>query len=188
MGPQGSRLIFDKQGLHGWRCRKRWTSGLVGQVRRASFVAMTNADFHQAIGRIRRRHWLHYPLQALLMAGGVLAGSGQAAVGPTLEPRLTTWPALLGLLVLLPIVGLLLYGVSRYLRPNLRRPAEENLRIYQSRVLLRNSLLGLLALPLLVSFAIGHGVLDLVMCGATLLTLGWQTRPSAQTYQRWLIT
>jgi hypothetical protein len=147
-----------------------------------------NADFHQAIGRIRRRHWLHYPVQGLLMASGVLAGSRQAAVGPTLEPRLATWPALLGLLALLPIVGFLLYIVSRYLRPNLRRPAEENLRIYQARVLLRDSLLGLLALPLLASYAIGHRVPDLVLCGVVLLALGWQTRPSAQTYQRWLIT
>ena len=148
---------------------------------------MTNTDFHRAIGRIRRRHWLHYPVQALLMAGGVLAGSGRAAVGPTLEPRLATWPALLGLFALLPVVGLLLYGISRYLRPNLRRPAEENLRLYQGRVLLRNSLLGLLVLPLLISYAIGHQVLDLVMCGVTLLVLGWQTQPSAQKYQRWLI-
>ena len=160
----------------------------MGQAKRASFVAMTNPDFHRAIGRIRRRHWLHYPAQALLMAAGVLAGSRQAAVGPTLEPRLATWPALLGLLALLPVVGLLLYSVSRYLRPNLRRPAEENLRIYQSRVLLRDSLLGLLALPLLVSYAIGHWVPDLAMCGVTLLALGWQTLPSAQKYQRWLIT
>ena len=149
---------------------------------------MTDADFHRAIRRIRRRHWLHYPVQALLMASGVLAGSGRAAVGPTLKPRLATWPALLGLLALVPIVGFLLYVVSRYLRPNLRRPAEENLRIYQGRVLLRNSLLGLLALPLLVSYAIGHHLLDLGLGGAMLLALGWQTRPSAQTYQRWLIS
>ena len=149
---------------------------------------MTDADFHRAIGRIRRRHWLHYPVQALLMAGAVLAAGRQAAVGPTLEPRLATWPMLLGLLALVPIVGFLLYIVSRYLRPNLRRPAEENLRIYQGRMLLRNSLLGLLALPLLVSYAIGHWMPDLVMYGVTLLALGWQTRPSAQKYQRWLIT
>ena len=148
---------------------------------------MTDADFHRAIRRIRRRHWLHYPVQALLMTGGVLAGSGRAAVGPTLEPRLATWPALLGLLALVPIVGFLLYAVSRYLRPNLRRPAEENLRIYQGRVLLRNSLLGLLVMPLLVSYVIGRRVPDLVLCGAILLALGWQTRPSAQAYQRWLI-
>ena len=118
---------------------------------------MTDADFHQAIGRIRRRHWLHYPVQALLMVGGILAGSSQAAVGPTLEPRLATWPVLLGLLALLPVIGGLLYIVSRYLRPNLRRPAAENLRIYQSRLLLHNSLLALLALPPLVSYAVGHG-------------------------------
>ena len=148
---------------------------------------MTDAVFHRAIGRIRRRHWLHYPVQALLMAGAVLAAGRQAAVGPTLEPRLATWPMLLGLLALVPIVGFLLYIVSRYLRPNLRRAAEENLRIYQGRLLLRNSLLGLLALPLLVSYAVGHNLLDLVFSGAMLLALGWQTRPSAQTYQRWLI-
>lgn len=148
---------------------------------------MTDADFHRAIGRIRRLHWLHYPVQALLMAGAVLAAGQQAAVGPTLEPRLATWPILLGLLALVPIVGFLLYIVSRYLRPNLRRPAEENLRIYQGRLLLRNSLLGLLALPLLVSYVIGHNLLDLVFGGAMLLALGWQTRPSAQTYQRWLV-
>ena len=151
------------------------------------FVPVTDADFHRAIGRIRRRHWLHYPVQALLMAGGVLAGGHQAAVGPTLEPRLATWPALLGLLALIPVVGLLLYIISRYLRPNLRRPAEENLRIYQGRLLLRNSLLGLLAMPLLVSYVIGHNPLDLVFGGAMLIALGWQTRPSAQAYQRWLI-
>ena len=148
---------------------------------------MTDADFRRAIGRIRRLHWLHYPVQALLMAGAVLAAGQQAAVGPTLEPRLATWPILLGLLALVPIVGFLLYIVSRYLRPNLRRPAEENLRIYQGRLLLRNSLLGLLALPLLVSYVIGHNLLDLVFGGAMLLALGWQTRPSAQTYQRWLV-
>lgn len=85
------------------------------------------------------------------------------------------------------MVGLLLYIISRYLRPNLRRPAKENLRIYQGRLLLRNSLLGLLAMPLLVSYVIGHNPLDLVFGGAMLMALGWQTRPSAQAYQRWLI-
>jgi len=158
-----------------------------GRKKHALFALVTDADFHQAIGRIRRRHWLHYPVQALLMVGGILAGSSQAAVGPTLEPRLATWPTLLGLLALLPVVGGLLYIVSRYLRPNLRRPAEENLRIYQGRVVLRNSLLGLLALPLLVSYAIGHHPLDLALGGMILVALGWQTRPSAQTYQQWLL-
>lgn len=148
---------------------------------------MNNADFHLHIRRIRRRHWLQYPVQGLLMGGGILGASGRTAVGPTLEPALATWPVLLGLLALLPVVVGLLYVVARYLRPNVRRPAEENLRIYQGRVLLRNSLLGLLALPLLASYAIGHKPLDLVLCVAVLLALSWQTRPSAETYQRWLV-
>ena len=121
------------------------------------------------------------------MAGGVLAGNSRGAVGPTREPRLATWPALLGLLALLPVMGGLLYIVSRYLRPNLRRPAAQNLRIYQGRVVLRNSLLGLLALPLLVSYALGHHPLDLGLAAVVLAALGWQTRPSAQTYQYWLL-
>ena len=149
---------------------------------------MTDADFHRAIGRIRRRHWLHYPVQALLMAGAVLAGNGRTAVGPTPEPRLATWPALLWLLVLLPVVGFLLYAVSRFLRPDLRRPAAENLRIYQARVVLRNSLLGLLALPPLASYLVGNHPFDLVFGGVVLVALAWQTRPTAQTYQRWLVT
>ena len=121
------------------------------------------------------------------MGGGILGASGGAAVGQTLEPALATWPVLLGLLALLPVVSGLLWLVSRYLQPNLRRPAEENMRIYQGRVLLRNSLLGLVVLPLLASYSIGHKPLDLVLCGAVLLTLGWYTQPSAQRYQRWLI-
>lgn len=148
---------------------------------------MNNVDFHLNIRRIWRIHWLQYPVQGLLMGGGILAASGQAAVGTTLEPALTTWPVLLGLLALLPVLSGLLWLVSRYLRPNLRRPAEENLRIYQGRVVLRNSLLGLLVLPLLAAYAIDHTPLDLVLCGAVLLTLGWYTQPSAIRYQRWLV-
>jgi hypothetical protein len=149
---------------------------------------MTDAEFHRAIGRIRWRHWLHYTAQALLMGTAVLGGAGRAASGSTLEPRLATWPLLLGLLAVVPLVGLLLYLVSRYLRPNLRRPARLNLRIYQGRQLLHNSLLGLLALPPLGSYAIGHHGLDLVLCGGILMATAWQTRPSAHTYQRWLLS
>lgn len=148
---------------------------------------MTNPDFHRAIRRIQRQHWLQYPVQGLLMGGAMLGASGQTAVGTTLEPALTTWPVLLGLFALLLVVSGLLWLISRYLRPNLRRPAEENLRIYQGRVLLRNSLLGLLALPLLASYAVNHKPLDLVLCGAVLLTMGWYTQPSAVRYQRWLV-
>ena len=148
---------------------------------------MTDAEFHYFIRRIRRRHWLHYPVQALLMGGVVLAAGRRAAGGATLEPRLATWPALLALGAVLPLVGVALYGISRYMRPNLRRPVAENLRIYQSRVLLRNSLLGLLGMPLLASYVLTHRATDLALCGAMLVALSWQTAPSAQTYQRWLL-
>lgn len=149
---------------------------------------MTDADFHQAIRRIRRLHWLHYPAQALLMGGAVLAASGRTAVGTTLEPRLATWPALLALGVLVPVAGLLLYALYRRMRGNLRRPAEENLRLYQGRVFLRNSLLGLLPLPLLASYMITHQALDLVAGGGMLLALSWRLAPTAATYQRWLLS
>ncbi|WP_310392173.1 hypothetical protein [Hymenobacter sp.] len=149
---------------------------------------MTDADFHQAIRRIRRLHWLHYPAQALLMGGAVLAAGSRTAVSTTLEPRLATWPALLLLGALVPVAGLLLFGLYRRMRGNLRRPAEENLRIYQSRVFLRNSLLSLLALPLLASYTVTHQVLDLVAGAVMLLALSWRLAPTAATYQRWLLS
>jgi len=148
---------------------------------------MTDADFHLAIRRIRRRHWLHYPAQGLLMSAVVLVGGGRAAVGATTEPALATWPALLGLGALLPVLALLLYAVFRQMQPNLRRPAALNLRVYQSRVFLRNSLLSLLGLPMLVSFVFTRQPLELVACGGILLALSWQLVPSAVTYQRWLL-
>lgn len=148
---------------------------------------MTDADFHEAIGRMRRRHWLHYLVQAVLMGGGVLAAGRRAAVGATPEPRLATWPALLLLGALVPLAGLLLYAVYRQMRPNLRRPVQQNLRVYQGRLVLRNSLLSLLVLPLLASYVVTHGILELVFSAAMLLALSWQTAPSAQTYQRWLL-
>ncbi|MBD2768644.1 hypothetical protein IC235_12170 [Hymenobacter sp. BT664] len=151
---------------------------------------MTDADFHQALGRIRRLHWFHYPAQALLMGAGVLLAARRAAVGPTVEPRLATWPVLLLLLLLalVPLAGLFLYLVYRRMQPNLRRPAELNLRVYQGRIFLRNSLLGLVGLPLLASYVFTHAVFDLVACGAMLLALSWRLAPSAQTYQRWLLS
>ena len=148
---------------------------------------MTDADFHQAIRRIRRRHWLHFPAQGLLVGAAMLATGSRTAVGATLEPRLATWPALLLLGALVPAVGLLLYGLYRRMRGNLRRPAEENLRIYQSRVFLRNSLLGLLPLPLLASYVVTHQALDLAAAAAMLLALSWRLAPSAKTYQQWLL-
>ncbi|MBC8084541.1 MAG: hypothetical protein H7Z21_15195, partial [Hymenobacter sp.] len=89
---------------------------------------------------------------------------------------------------LVPLAGVLLYLVSRYMRPNLRRPAEENLRVYQGRILLRNSLLSLLGLPLLISYVFTRGVAELVACGVLLLVLCVLTAPSAKAYQRWLIS
>ena len=149
---------------------------------------MTDADFHKAIRRIRWLHWLHYPVQGLLMGAVVLGGASHAAAGPTLEPRLATWPVLLLLGALVPVAGLLLYVLYGRMQPNLRRPAEENLRIYQGRTFLRNSLLSLVGLPMLASYVFTHAVFDLAACGAMLLALSWRTAPSATTYQRWLLS
>ncbi|GAB3238352.1 hypothetical protein GCM10027346_30850 [Hymenobacter seoulensis] len=149
---------------------------------------MTDAEFHDAIRRVRRWHWLHYLLQALLMLGVV------AAMGSQLQPQAARQPQApsglaLGLLgALVPVVGGILYLVDRRLRPNLRRLAEENLRIYKGRVFLRDSLLGLLGLPFLVSYFLTRGVLELVACGFLLVVLCLVTAPSAKTYQRWLLS
>ncbi|WP_133272138.1 hypothetical protein [Hymenobacter radiodurans] len=88
---------------------------------------------------------------------------------------------------LLLLVGVLVYLVSSQIKPNLRRPATENLRLYQSRIFLRNSLLGLTGLPPLVTFTITKSPIDLVFFGCLLLTLCAVMAPSAKTYQRWLI-
>lgn len=148
---------------------------------------MTNAEFHRAIRRIRWVHLLHYPLQALLMGGVVLAAGRKVAVGTTLEPSLATWPALLLLGALVPMVGVAFYAVYQRLRPNLRRPSEENLRIYQGRILLRDSALSLLALPMLASYVVTGRPMELLASAVMLLALSWQTAPSAQRYQRWLV-
>ena len=149
---------------------------------------MTDADFHRAIRRIRWRHWLHYSVQALLMGALVLAGGNKAAEGSSSQPVLASWPLLLLLGALLPLAGVLLYLISRRMTPNLRRPAEQNLRVYQSRMLLRNSLLSLLGLPLLVSYVFTRSPLELVACGVLLLALCLLTVPSAKAYQRWLLS
>lgn len=149
---------------------------------------MTDAEFHENIRRIGRGHWLHYAAQALLTGGAVLAAGHQAAATLATNPRLATWPALLLLLAVVPLVSVALYGVGRRMRPNLRRPYAENMRIYQSRLLLRNSLLGLLGLPLLVSYLLTQQAIDLVTYAGLLLLLAWQTAPSAPKYQRWLLS
>jgi hypothetical protein len=149
---------------------------------------MTDAAFHKAIRRICWLHWLHYPVQALLMGAAVLLGGSRAAGGPTLEPRLATWPVLLLLLAAVPALGLVVLALYRRLRPSLRRPPEENLRIYLARIFLRNSLLSLVGLPMVASYLFTHAVFDLVAGGAMLLALGWRLAPSARTYQRWVIS
>lgn len=148
---------------------------------------MTDAEFHRAIRRIRWVHWLHYPLQTLLMGGAVLLAGRRAAEGATLEPRLATWPVLLLLGAVVPLLGVVLYVVYRRLRPNIRRPAEENLRIYLGRLFLRNSLLSLAGLPLVASYAVTHQAFDLVACAGVLVALSWRLAPSAKSYQQWLL-
>lgn len=149
---------------------------------------MTDAEYHAAMRRIRRGHWLHYSVQALLMGGAVLATRGRIAGPGATNPRLATWPALLLLLALLPLLSLALYAIAQYMRPNLRRPYAENMRLYQSRLLLRNSLLGLLGLPLLAAYLLTRQPLDLLACAALLGLLAWRTAPNARKYQRWLIS
>jgi hypothetical protein len=149
---------------------------------------MTDAEFHATIRRIWRGHWLHYPAQALLTGGPILA-IGRHSAGPAAaNPRFATWPALLLLAALVPLVSVAVYGIHKRLKPNLRRPYESNMRIYQSRIMLRNSLLGLLGLPLLASYLLTHEAIDLVTYAAVLLLLAWQTAPNAQKYQRWLLS
>jgi hypothetical protein len=149
---------------------------------------MTDADFHRAIQRIRTLHWAQYPVQGLLMAAVVVLWGSRAATGTSTEPRLATWPALLLLVALVPVAGLLLFMISRTLRPNLRRPAQENLRIYQARIFLRNSLLSLVALPMFAAYLFSHSALDLLLGAGMLAALSWRLAPSATTYQRWLIS
>lgn len=148
---------------------------------------MAAPTYDEAIRRIRRLHWLHYPVQALLMATTVLAAGRRTAGAGDVNPRLATWPALLLLGGILVLVGVLVYLVSSQIKPNLRRPEAENLRLYKSRVFLRNSLLGLTGLPPLLTYTITRSPIDLVFFGALLLTLCVVMAPSAKTYQRWLI-
>ena len=148
---------------------------------------MTDAEYHANIQRFRRRHWLHFAVQGLLMGSAALAGHGKVAAPKDINPRLATWPILLGVVVALPLLGVVLYAVCQSIKPNLRRPYAENMRLYQSRLVVRNSLLGLLGLPLLASFLVTRQAIDLVTYAALLALLGWRTAPSAKAYQEWLL-
>lgn len=148
---------------------------------------MADPTYDEAMRRIRRMHWLHYPTQAAVMAALVLAVSRRTANSGAVNPQIATWPALLLLGGLLVLVGVLVYLVSSQIKPNLRRPETENLRLYKSRVFLRNSLLGLTGLPPLITFTITKSPIDLVFFGCLLLALCVVMVPSVRTYQRWLI-
>lgn len=148
---------------------------------------MADPTYEEAIRRIRRLHWLHYPAQAAVMVTLVLAAGRRTAGTGAVNPRLATWPALLLLGGLLVLVGVLVYLVSSQIKPNLRRPEAENLRLYKSRIFLRNSLLGLAGLPPLITYTITRSPIDLLFFVCLLLTLCVVMAPSAKTYQRWLI-
>lgn len=148
---------------------------------------MENPAFAAAIRRIRRLHYLHYPVQGVLMAVLVLAAGRHAARGGTENPQLATWPMLFWVLALLAVVGVLVSFISSYIKPNLRRPAAENLRLYQGRIFLRNSLLGLACLPPLAAHALTGDGWNLLFFACLLLAPCLVTAPTARSYQKWLI-
>jgi hypothetical protein len=149
---------------------------------------MTNAEYHANIQRFRRRHWLHFGVQGLLMGSAALLGRSRVAAPAAINPQLATWPMLLALAAVLPLLGVVLYAVCQSIKPNIRRPYAENMRLYQSRLVVRNSLLALLGLPPLAAYLIMRQPIDLVTYAAVLALLGWRTMPSARAYQRWLLS
>ncbi|GAB2967276.1 hypothetical protein GCM10027048_42450 [Hymenobacter coalescens] len=132
-------------------------------------------------------HLTQYVLQTLLMGalvlwigGGIPSGSSGAA--PSLGPF-----ALLAFLLIL-MVGSSLYTLSRYLRPDLRRPIRENRRVYRGRQLLHNSLLGLLSLPPLLLYEVSGDPRHLFYYGLMGWGLALLTWPTQRRYQRWLLS
>lgn len=131
-------------------------------------------------------HLAQYLLQGLLMAG-VVGWMMPGIPGPAGQPP-TLWPYALLAFLLILMVGSSLYTISRYLRPELRRPIRENRRVYRSRQLLRNSLLELLALPPLLLFAAGRQPEHLLYYGLLTLSLAVLSWPTQRRYQRWLLS
>lgn len=131
-------------------------------------------------------HLAHYLVQGLLMAGVVWKMApgipGRAGQSPIL------WPYVLLAFLLILMVGSSLYTLSRYLRPELRRPIRENRRVYRSRQLLHNSLLELLALPPLLFFAASRQPQDLAYFGLLTVALAVLTWPTQRRYHRWLLS
>ncbi|NVO85122.1 hypothetical protein [Hymenobacter terrestris] len=148
---------------------------------------MNNPDFHRAISRIRRRHWLHYAAQSLLMGGLVLAIGQRLAAGATATAPLASGPGLALLAGGALLTGLGLLWLRRRMVPNLRRRAEENLRIYQGRILLQDSLLLLAGLPLLLAYGLVGSLPALVAYVVLMPVLAQLTTPSAEAYQQWLL-
>lgn len=97
-------------------------------------------------------------------------------------------PVIVLLLVLLVLVIGGIYLVFRRIRPNLRRPEAENLRIYQSAVLLRNSFLALVSLPPLLLYHLTNDWLHLLFFGVLLTALCLLTLPTEPKFRRWLRT
>lgn len=137
-----------------------------------------------AIQRVRVVHFAQFPVQAALMA--LLAFSTGHRLRPTGAAE-TSAPAILALALLLLIVGGCVYLVSKRIRPNLRRPEEQNRRLYLSGIILRNSFLGLLGLPPLMLYHLNGHWPDLVFFGVLLLILCLLTTPSEPKYRRWLL-
>jgi hypothetical protein len=131
-------------------------------------TSMTDAEYHANIQRFRRRHWLHFGVQGLLMGSAALLGRSQVATPAAINPQLATWPMLLALAAVLPLLGVVLYALCQSIKPNIRRPYEENMRLYQSRLT--------------------RQPIDLLTYAAVLALLGWRTVPSARAYQEWLLS
>lgn len=148
---------------------------------------MNNLDFHLAIGRIRRRHWLHYAVQSLLMGGLVLLINRALTTGRPGKLPLTSGPGIVLLAGGALLAGLVLLWLRRRLVPNLRRLAEENLRVYQSRMVFQDSLLLLSGLPLLLAYGLVGSLPALVAYVVLMPVLARLTAPSAEAYQRWLL-
>lgn len=137
-----------------------------------------------AIQRVRVIHFMQFPVQAALMA--LLALSTRHRLPPPVAIE-TSAPVLLALSLLLLIVGACVYLVSKRIRPNLRRPEEQNRRLYLSGVILRNSFLGLLGLPPLMLYHLNGHWPDLLFFGVLLLVLCLLTAPTEPKYRRWLL-
>lgn len=137
-----------------------------------------------AIQRVRTVHFVQFPVQAALMM--LLAFSTGHRLQSKTAPSSST-PAILALFLLLVVVGACVYLVSKRIRPNLRRPEEQNRRLYLSGIILRNSFLGLLGLPPLMIHQVTGQKLDFVVFFALLLTLCLLTAPTEPKYRRWLL-